>query len=110
MHGTGFAGILTLMHHAFGIERAGHQVERFQCGLLVREVPTGPDRPPVACVETLNCVGRAQYSPDFDVVVQKRDELLPRVVPQPFDRRVGLAPLLGKLLVTQPGLGGVTAV
>ena len=45
---------------AGGVQRSGDQVQAFQRGLLVREVPAGPDRPAVAGVEGLDRVGASR--------------------------------------------------
>ena len=78
----------------FRVQGPGDQVQALHCGLLGREVSAGPDRSAVPGVKALDGVGRANDPPNFDVVVQERDELAPRVAPQPGDRGVLLAPLV----------------
>jgi hypothetical protein len=70
-------------------------------------VAPGLDRPPVTGVQRLDRVRGADDGPDLDVVVQERDELLPRVLPQPDDRPVPLASFLRQLVQRGPGRGGV---
>ena len=65
-------------------------------------MPTGFDRSPVAGVERLDRVRRAQHGADLDVVVQERDELIPGVVPQLGDHRVAPAPGVGELVERLP--------
>lgn len=67
------------------VQRPGREIEALEGGLLGREVPTGPDRTPVAGIDRLDRVRRADHASDLDVVVEERDELAPRVVPQPAD-------------------------
>ena len=78
---------------ALGVQAPGEQVQGLHGGLLVGEVSPGPDRPMVAGIEGLDGVGQADDLADLNVVVQEGDELPPGVVPQPRDRRVGLAPV-----------------
>ena len=92
------------------VKRAGHEVEALQRRSVVREVPAGADRAPVAGVERLDRVGQAQYAADLDVVVEERDELRPGVVPQPDDRRVALSPALGELVERGAAASALTAV
>jgi hypothetical protein len=75
---------------AGGVEGPGDQVEARQRRQLGGEMASGLDRPPVAGVQRLDRVRAADDRPDLDVVVQERDELLPRVLLQPDDRPVTL--------------------
>jgi hypothetical protein len=52
-------------------------------------------------------VGGADHLADLDVVVEEGDELLPRVLPQPHDRCVPLAPGPGQVVEGRAGRGGV---
>src|SRR4051794_6316920 len=55
---------------------------------------TGPYRPPVAGVQRLDGICRADHLPDLYVVVEERNELGPRVTPQPDHRAILRAPFL----------------
>ncbi len=61
-------------------------------------------RPPIAGIEGLNRVGRAEHSPYLCVVIEERNELLPSVGPQSDDRRIPLTPVLGEIV--QPRVSG----
>lgn len=75
------------------VQGPGDEVEALQGGLFGREVPAGADGAPVAGVDGLDRVRRADDPADLHVVVQEGHELRPGVVPQPHDRGVPLAPL-----------------
>src|SRR6185312_12311156 len=62
---------------AGGVKRPRHEIQALDRGGVVREVPPRPYRSPVAGVEGLDRVGRADDAADLDVVVQERDELAP---------------------------------
>ena len=51
-----------------GVKRTRHEIQTFQGGLLIGEVPTGSDRAPVAGVEGLDRVGRVDHLADLHVV------------------------------------------
>jgi hypothetical protein len=88
------------------INYAGNDTPRIrQQSLLGREVPAGPDRPAVAGVQRFNGIGRTDHLPDLYVVVEERDELGPRVAPQPDHCPVFRAPFL--LEVVEGGERGV---
>ena len=53
----------------------GDEVEHFQCGLLVGEVPSMPDRSPESGVERLDGVGRVDDLAEFGWELEERCEL-----------------------------------
>jgi hypothetical protein len=64
------------------VEGSGGDVEAFQRGRVVREVPSRADGTSVAGVERLDRVCAADHAPNLDVVVQERYELAPGVLPE----------------------------
>jgi hypothetical protein len=87
------------------VEATSGKIQALQRGLLGREMAPGADRAPVSSVQRFDRVRRAHHTSDLYVVVQERDELFPRGLPQPDDRRVSAAPLLGQ--VPQGGRSGL---
>jgi hypothetical protein len=73
-----------------GVKGPGDQVEAFDRRLLGREVAAGFDRPPVAGVQRLDRIGRADHRADLDVVIEEGDELVQRFLPQPDHSAVAL--------------------
>ena len=80
------------------VEASSHKVQAFECGLLGLEMPSRPDVPPVPSIQALNRVRAAIDFADLDVVVRERDELFPRVFPEPDDRTVLTAPPFGQIV------------
>src|SRR5204863_5688797 len=78
------------------VQAHDRQVQAFQGGLLGREVTAGIDGPPEAGVDRLDRVRRADHRPYFPVELQERHEFGPRVLPEPYDRRVALLPFAGE--------------
>ncbi len=79
---------------ALGVRGPGDQVERLEGSLLGGKGPLAVTaRRRRGSASRLRFVEQSNLA-DLHVVVQKRRELLPRTAPQPWDRRVGLAPLL----------------
>ena len=62
---------------AGGVKGVGHQVQAFQRGLLVGEVPAGLHGPVVPRVDGLGGVGCADHLPDLQVVGQERYDTAP---------------------------------
>src|SRR5215471_9548841 len=63
----------------------------------------GLDRATVPGVQRLDRISAAYHLADLDVVVEERDDLTPRVLPEPDDRRIPAAPGLGELVQRGPG-------
>lgn len=95
---------------AFGVQAPGDQEEGLHRGLLVGEVPAGKHRPPVAGIQALDRVGRAQHPTDLNVVVQEWNELLPGAQPQLADSGVGPSPLVQDVVTGLFGRGHGRAV
>jgi hypothetical protein len=76
-----------------GVEGSGDEVEAFQGGRVVGEVPSRPDSASIAGVQGLDRVRGADHAPDLDIVVQEWYELALGVLPELADRGVLLAPL-----------------
>jgi hypothetical protein len=81
---------------AGGVEGHGRHMDALQGGGLVGEGASGLDRPPDTGVHGLDRVGRADDAAGLGVEPQERGELLPRVLPEPGDRRMLPSPGVGE--------------
>src|SRR5258708_27714016 len=79
------------------VQARDRQVQALEGGLLGREVTAGVHRTPQPGIDRLDRVRRADNGSYFPVEPQERHELRPRVLPQPYNRRVALLPLPAEL-------------
>lgn len=81
-------------------QRLDGQVQAPQRGTFVGEVTSRPDRSTEPRVETLDRVRRTDRLMDFHIVVEKRNEPIPRVKPQAAHSRVFGRPLVEHLVAS----------
>lgn len=82
---------------AYEIKRPRHEIQALQCRLLLQEVPTSPDSPPVAGIDQLNRARGADHPAAHGPYSRNSNVLRPKAALELDDREIPLGSELFEL-------------